>query len=376
MEKVFNNQATIAKKMQNKVRRPVLVLPNVVFDAKGQFVIGKGYVEISDYEQFCKYISTQSAVIEYLKANYPSVIAKIYKNALSELTDPEKSTIAGKLLTGKNVRDIESFDAGLATNGESTVYGIIKTINTRQSGVKGKKVVLPVVKRPKSTVMSMFARDKKGYFVPEIDENGLVVIPSKDKSHFNLKFIGVKESDVTKEQLIEFFKAPFGDKADESGVDFEKLVELCKNAYKSMEDSNSVHYVQEISDFCAASMPLSFANIKDDRILSNISKTVEGDADKSTEIQNQDNEDLTQVVDEEPIEEPVQPEPVVEENNDKALVVLAPNSLEPVYVYSVGTSNIKSFSKVMRVYIEKKPLVTQEDYPTRPVKEEVQGLEK
>ena len=275
-----------------------------------------------------------------MKENYPSVIAKIYKNALSELTDPENATIAGKLLTGRNVKDVDSFDAGLAPNGESTVYGIIRTAIAKKSGLEGKSVELPVVKRPKRRVMSMFIKNKNGYFVPEIDANGLVVAPSRDRTHFNIKFIGVKESDITKEQLLEYFKAPYGEKADESGVNFERLVELCKEAYKSMDDSNVVNNVQEIANFCASNLPMSFANIKDDRKIEAVP------AEEPAEETQDENDSVSRAL----------------VPKGGALIVIEPKALEPVYEYSIETSKIKSFSNVLKVDVVKKPLVTHESY--------------
>lgn len=358
MEKVFNNQATLAKRMNNKVRRPILVLPKVSLGENGEFVLGSGYAEISSYDQFCEYVDTQSVVIEYLKENYPSVIAKIYKNALSELTDPENATIAGKLLTGRNVKDVDSFDAGLAPNGESTVYGIIRTAIAKKSGLEGKSVELPVVKRPKRRVMSMFIKNKNGYFVPEIDANGLVVAPSRDRTHFNIKFIGVKESDITKEQLLEYFKAPYGEKADESGVDFERLVELCKEAYKSMDDSNVVNNVQEIANFCASNLPMSFANIKDDRKIEAV-PTEEPVVEEPVEETHAE-ESVETPVEETPDERDLVSRALVPKGG--ALIVIEPKALEPVYEYSIETSKIKSFSNVLKVKVVKKPLVTHESH--------------
>lgn len=262
MEKVFSNQKEIERKFGLKRNPLVLTLPDFVENEDGTYTILDNPVTITSYEQFCEYSKKHEIMLKYLSENYPEIISNVYKNALSELVDTRKSTLAGKYLGGKNVKSNDVMESGFATSSKNTIFGILRSVNAKKKGIDGKVVELPKIKRAKRQVMKNFAKNKEGYFIPEINNEGLVVNPSKDKSHFDVNFVGFAATDVTLDQVIEYLKAPFGDKADESGVDFAKLAELCKNAYSAMGSPSMNKNVQNVINYCESVYPFSFAGVK------------------------------------------------------------------------------------------------------------------
>ena len=147
---------------------------------------------------------------------------------------------------------------------KDAVYGVLNTLGRDALKVIGNDVELPKVKRTNTQVLSLLKKGTEGYYVPQIDKDGLIVTAGDGKDHFDVNFVAVSSLDVTEEQLKEYLKAPFGEYADKAKVDYDKIIELCKTAYKGMAASDGMFPdVREIMHECLKSYPLSFARIQD-----------------------------------------------------------------------------------------------------------------
>lgn len=352
MEKIFNNEGYMRTRLEKaKTDRVYYDLPDIIVDESG--VQEKGLIRIqtlADFEAYCK---NHQIIVSFLMENYPKVVADIYRNAMTELSDPSSETNISKILSGDKVKSNLIYQAAYAPSARSTVRGFLNTFNASRAGVKGTEVELPKFKRTKKQFMKMFEKNSKGYFVPEINSEGLVV--SKDGGKFSTNFIALSEEDVTKEQLIEYFKAPFGDIANKMGIDFEDIVELSQQAYSKLGTPDMAEAVNYLVDTCAETYPLSFPVKK----VANKQKEIASDDELSDSVregnlENDENLSLGEyevvindtngdIVEEEPvIEEPVIEEPVIAEPVSKEQEIKEPvvedNTVNEVLI--VGDDNV------------------------------------
>lgn len=400
MEKIFNNEGYMKNRLEKaKTDRVYYDLPDIIVDESG--VQEKGLVRIqtlADFEAYCK---NHQIIVSFLMENYPKVVADIYRNAMTELSAPSSETNISKILSGQPVKSSFVYQAAYAPSARSTISGFLNTFNASKSGVKGTEVKLPKFKRTKKQFMKMFEKNMKGYFVPEINSEGLVV--SKEGGKFSTNFIALSEEDVTKEQLIEYFKAPFGDIADKIGIDFEDIIDLSQQAYDKLGTPDMAEAVNYLVDTCAENYPLSLPGKKvvnkqkeiasEDELLDGIREGVlENDKYLSLgEYEIIINDTNGDIVEEEPvIEEPVVEEqeieePVVEDNTvNEVLIVGDGNLIKPgvengevvvnvtpkegvVYRYEfVSTSRIKTADgePVKGSRVKKVLIVTAEEEPS------------
>lgn len=204
---------------------------------------------------------------DHINQKYPNdyKVVRILDNTLAELSDPEHTTKIGKFLSGAPVKSSTIFEENFSLDPANTICGFISTYNRDVLGFEGKKVALPRVKRPRETAINIFKKNPVGFFVPEIDEKGLVVTAGKNNKNFNIKLVAVNTKDITNEQFFDYITAPFGARAKESGVPFDLIKELSMDAYKSIGTSQMGSKVELLINFCTAYYPLSFANIKQEK---------------------------------------------------------------------------------------------------------------
>ena len=239
-----------------------IFLPEYFRDSDGEWI--ERQVEIKSEQEFNAFVSRNQYLKDFLESKNSTVASKIYANAYYVLTSPANSTIAGKLLSGKEFNSSKFYRSGNIPQAKDVIYGAINTFTRDALGIIGQEVELPKVKRTSSQIMKLIKKGADGFYVPEIDKDGLVVTAGLGREHFDCNFVAVNAKDVTEEQLREYLKAPFGDKADEAKVDYDKIIELCKTAYKGMAASDGMFPdVREIMHECLKSYPLSFARIQD-----------------------------------------------------------------------------------------------------------------
>lgn len=253
-KKIFNNEGAMKTRLKKaKTGRVFYDLPDIVVDASGAHDNGTVRIQtLADFEAYCK---NHEDIVDFLMQNYSEEIAAIYRNAMTELSDPKSETNISKILSGQPIKSNFVYQASYAPSARSTVRGFLNTFNASKSGVLGVDVQLPRFKKTKKQIMKMFETEK-GYFVPEINAEGLVV--SKDGGKFNTNFVAIPASEITEEQLLEYFKAPYGDKADEMGIDFKDLIDLSKKAYEQIGKSDMAKTVSNLVDTCAETYPLDF----------------------------------------------------------------------------------------------------------------------
>ena len=168
--KILYGASRIAKKL---AKGPV-TLPEFVRLDSGEWI--EDVTTISSLDEFNAYIERQEAIVERLKAvHHSDNAAKIYSNAFYALTSPANTTMAGRLLSGKVINSSKVFRSPNIESAKDAIYGVLNTIARDDLAVVGKEVELPKVKRTSSQVLSMFKKGIEGYFVPQIDKDGLVV---------------------------------------------------------------------------------------------------------------------------------------------------------------------------------------------------------
>ncbi len=221
-------------------------------------------VEIKTEDEFNAYVAKHQEIKDFLETQNSKSAAKIYANAMYSLTSPANTTIAGKLLSGKKMTSGAFYGSGNIPQAKDAVYGVLNTKMKADLGILGKDVVLPMVKKTKTQVLKLLKDGIDGYYIPQIDKDGLVVTKGRGLEHFDVNFISVSSEDVTKDQLMEYFKAPFGDKADtpEAEAYIENILALCKEAYKTMAMGDDMYKgVRDIVHECMKKYSLSFATM-------------------------------------------------------------------------------------------------------------------
>ncbi len=264
MEKFLNNQTDIVKKLKKSDKKKLsftIELPDVYLDESGNWVSDRNVV-ISSYLEFCEYAKRHEEIISFLKNNYPEVISTIWKNAFSEFSSAKGSTIAGKLLSGQKISSKKIFASASSSDSKNAIHGILRRINHTKDGINGEKVTLPVMKKTKKEVMTMLENSPEGYYLPELSEDGLVVMPV-DKTHFAGNFFAVNASEVAEEQVREYLYAPIAKSKDVNKNNLDLIVKLSKEIYKKIGKPEMTSWVRMMIDTCADVYPLSFLGIED-----------------------------------------------------------------------------------------------------------------
>lgn len=222
MEKVFNNEGSMRTRLKKaKTSRVYYDLPDIVIDASG--VHDNGTVRIQTLADFEAYCNNHKDVVDFLMQNYSKDIAAIYRNAMTELSDPKSETNISKILSGQPVKSNFVYQAAYAPSARSTVRGFLNTFNASKSGVLGVDVQLPRFKKTKKQIMKMFETEK-GYFVPEINAEGLVV--SKDSGKFNTNFTALSEEELARDYFFNNLEVPFGEFINKVGIKSEDIIRL------------------------------------------------------------------------------------------------------------------------------------------------------
>ena len=268
MEKVFNNQAELSRRLDSKTGRFAIEMPDFYKDEKGNYIVKDEQVVINSLEGFNEYISKHQEIIGFLGESYPKLVSKIYKNTLTSLADPSNRTSYSKILTGLPVKNSVVYQTAYAGDPLSVFKGFIKTYNNKNIGYECEDSPLPKVKRTSKQFLKQFKESKQGFLVPEIDKNGLVVNATNCKDDFSVKFIAVPDVDVSFSQLFNYFAAPFGGLFGESDAEFLIAKKLCAEAYASIGSEEMAKKVQEIVNYCISTYPISFVNIKPDKVKS------------------------------------------------------------------------------------------------------------
>ena len=266
MEKIFNNQAELAKRLDSKTGRFAIEMPDFYKDEKGNYIVKDESIVINSLEGFNDYIAKHQEIVEFLGDNYPKLVSTIYKNTLTSLADPLNKTAFSRVLTGFPVKNAVIYQTAHAADSLSVFKGFIKTYNAKNIGFEGEEYPLPKVKRTAKQFMRQFQNSNVGYFVPEIDKNGLVVHATNSKDDFKVKFVAVPDVDVTFFQLFDYFTAPFGDKLGDAGIHFPTIKGLCANAYAEIGSEEMAKKVQNLVNYLISVYPISFVNIKPDKV--------------------------------------------------------------------------------------------------------------
>ncbi len=184
-------------------------LPDIRKSEDGSWVFGGEYIDIDTIEDFRLYAEDNNELFEIIKAQYPQIISTIYRQAISNLSDRNKKTIASKMLNGETF-DLDKIAASTATYEWGRQTPTISYILSKVNGDKksGKPVAIKPYKKAKKEVMNYLngGREQRGFFLPEITENGLVVTPTKDK-RLSPRFFAVGENEYTEEQVREYLLA-------------------------------------------------------------------------------------------------------------------------------------------------------------------------
>lgn len=330
MEKIFNNQADLARRLNSKTGRFAIEMPDFYKDENGNYIVKDEPIVINSLEGFNDYIAKHQEVVEFLGENYPKLVSTIYKNTLTSLADPLNKTAFSRVLTGLPVKNTVIYQTAHAADSLSVFKGFIKTYNAKNIGFEGEEHPLPKVKRTAKQFMRQFKNSNVGYFVPEIDKNGLVVNATNSKDDFQVKFVAVPDVDVSYFQLFDYFTAPFGDKLGEAGIHFPTIKGLCANAYAEIGSEEMAKKVQELVDYCISVYPISFVNIKPDKVkLEPIPEPVPVSVP-------------------EPVSDP-EPEPITEPEPEEFEVVFTPKfSKRPTCAIKDISGNYKYYSGVQK----------------------------
>lgn len=222
MEKIFNNEGAMRTRLKKaKTSRVYYDLPDIVVDATGAHDNGTVRIQtLADFEAYCK---NHEDIVDFLMQNYLKDIAAIYRNAMTELYDPKSETNISKMFSGKPVKSNLVYQAAYAPSPRSTIRGFLNTFNASKSGVLGVDVQLPRFKKTKKQIMKMFETEK-GYFVPEINAEGLVV--SKDGGKFNTNFTAYSEEELARDYFFNNLEVPFGEFINKVGIKSADIIKL------------------------------------------------------------------------------------------------------------------------------------------------------
>lgn len=290
--KLATNEKLIA---MGKPAKYSVVAPIFVVKKNGEVLDFKTMISIKTPEEAYEYENSYRDVMDVLKQRYPeiSVVRRIFtaslKEAISELSGNWADTTSGKILRGNSISNARVFQNMYGTDPVNTVAGFLNTLKTYE----GKEVVLPKVKKTKLSVMKQFSKNPVGYYLPEITAKGLVVKPlvGSGNTAFDVNCSAFNSKDVSRQQVVEYLKAPFGDANVD--VDFDRIVEFSQAAYSSIGTDEFLPKVKILVDYITGTYPLSFEKIKKD---SPAPKTVK--PQEKTEIAKPQNDELKKKVDE------------------------------------------------------------------------------
>ncbi len=247
--------------LQNPVVRPsyVVIMPNFRRTADGSWVDDQ--VNITTLKEFGEYSKEHDALISFLKTERPDVLVKIYSNALCELTGTENGTIAGRLLSGEVFQTSEVYKRENEDENDSDAGGKLNTFRMEKlrenfGGFAEDEVV---VKRPRKQLVGLIKTASEGFYVPQIDKNGLNVAMGAKPGTYDVNFVAIGSLDITEQELQDYFRAPFENKVTtpEQETCIKKLINLCKRAYKNIGTSEMDKDVAEIMKVCSDEYPLA-----------------------------------------------------------------------------------------------------------------------
>lgn len=178
-------------------------LPNIYKTSDGVWEFDGLDREFDTYEEFQEYAAENEEFYQLLKERYPAVISTIWKSAFSKFYGGE--TVASKMLHGGTV-DYDALIMGTSFDEYSVDTPTINYILTKACNKfnKHNPVSIKPYKKAKKEVMSMLgAGSTKGYFLPEITENGVVVTPTKFNK-LSARFFAVEDGEYTEEQVREY----------------------------------------------------------------------------------------------------------------------------------------------------------------------------
>lgn len=223
--------------------------------------------EITNTNQLEEYEKKVRKYYDYIKDTYPeqSKVVRVLDNTLARLTDPSNSTKIGRILSGQPIKNSAVFSMSYELDASNAFVGFLSTYNRDFLGFEGRKEVLPRVRRSKSTLVNLFNKNKKGFFVPEIDEKGLVVRPGSRNQAFEVNLVAVNSKDITEQQFENYITAPFGNRQAESGVPFGVVKDLAREAYASIGTSELSDKVEALLNVCMHCYPYSFKAVKKDK---------------------------------------------------------------------------------------------------------------
>jgi len=217
-------------------------LPEFYRNGEGEWV--EKQVEIKTEAEFNSYVSRNKYIQDFLREQKSTVASKIYAKAFYVLTSPANTTIAGNLLSGKEFNSSKVYRAGNIPQAKDAIYGVMNTFTKNALGIIGYDVELPKVKKTNTQILKLLKEQTEGYFVPQINKDGLVVTSGLGRDHFDCNFVAVSAEDVTEEQLREYLKAPFGDHADENvGTVHAGAAEACAEEVTQVDD----HVLQAVT---------------------------------------------------------------------------------------------------------------------------------
>lgn len=263
--KITNIDGKLRSKFKNQKNFSISMPDFYVED--GRLVPTDKFVKISSLEEFNEYAKRHEFIMKYLMENYPSAVAAVYRNAFSELADPKHKTIIGKILSNMKNSKSSLIEAAFPADPSSVYVSALNNLNYLNKGFVGNKPHLPIFKRTPREVLRKFEKNKNGFMLPEMDEHGLVarVSGGRNDRKFSLNLIAVNSKEITPEILFDYLTAPFGDRFEESGVDFDQVAKLCNKAYAAIGTSEMANAVSEVIDYCVAIYPLSFEQVPKDR---------------------------------------------------------------------------------------------------------------
>lgn len=283
---VWTKLATNERLMQNgKPAKYVVAVPNFEVKKNGEVLDAGDVILIKTSKEAYAYENRYKDVVDILKQRYPdiSVVRRIFtaslKEAISELSGNWADTTSGKILRGQSMSNARVFQNMYGTDPVNTVAGFLNTLKTYE----GKEVVLPKVKKTKLSVMKQFSKNPVGYYIPEITAKGLVVRPlvGSGNTAFDVNCSAFNSKDVSREQVVEYLKAPFGDA--KVNVDFDRVVELSQMAYSSIGTDEFLPKVKFLVDYITANYPLSFEKIKKDKV-SEVKQVLPQEKTENTEL--------------------------------------------------------------------------------------------
>lgn len=238
---LIKNKRAIKKEIRESEKLgllPDVLLPNVKRMQDGTWDFSVASKTIATLNDFKKYEQENEEFYQIIKQNYPSIVSTIWKNAFSQLMGYE--TLSGKVLSG----EVIDFDLVVSNLGFShhdkinSMRYIVDKVNGVNVSFAKNPVTVKKIKRTKNDVLNLFRTDVAGYVLPEITENGVVVLPTKSKD-LSCRFFAVADQEFTEEQVRDYLMQAIvssnfnGNMSEiEEAVDY--VVELARDAYSDL----------------------------------------------------------------------------------------------------------------------------------------------